>query len=163
VLSPTVSRNVSFLLCVQPTASASELGNQLPNQLPCQRRTLLAFAPMSSLATFCNVPVSAVFDSNASSSTVCLEWVINSGLRTRNSQASGLLSLPANAGFVSMYLNNLPVAASLPSDLVLGLDWFEFVCHCASETIVHLSSGPLELRRRPLPISAESSMSIGVS
>ncbi|KAJ7677532.1 hypothetical protein B0H17DRAFT_1139548 [Mycena rosella] len=119
-------------------------------------------------STFCDVPVSAVFDSNASYSTVCLEWVINSGLRTWNSQASGLLSLPANAGFVSMYLNNIPVAASLPSDLVLGLDWLQFVCNSTSVNIIlHLSSGPLELRcyplRHPLTISAESSMSIGSS
>ncbi|KAJ7706710.1 hypothetical protein B0H17DRAFT_1125561 [Mycena rosella] len=99
-------------------------------------------------STFCNVPVSAVFDSNVSYSTVCLEWVINSGLHTWNSQASGLLSLPANAGFISMYLNNIPVAASLPSDLVLGLDWLQFVCNFTSVNIIlHLSSGPLELRR----------------
>ncbi|KAJ6591896.1 hypothetical protein B0H10DRAFT_1960690 [Mycena sp. CBHHK59/15] len=38
---------------------------------------------------------------------------------------------------------------SLASDLVLGLDWFQFVQHTASEGIVHLSSGPLDIRRRP--------------
>ncbi|KAJ7880687.1 hypothetical protein B0H13DRAFT_2345481 [Mycena leptocephala] len=83
---------------------------------------------MSSLATFCDVPVSAIFDDNAAHSCVSLDWVIDSGLRTHNSQASG---------------------PSLASDLVLGLDWFQFVQHTALEGIVHLSSGPLDIRRRP--------------
>ncbi|KAJ7832273.1 hypothetical protein B0H13DRAFT_2679174 [Mycena leptocephala] len=82
---------------------------------------------MTSIATFCDVPVSAVFNSNAASSSVSLDWVMNSGVPTQNSRASGLLSLPCDAGVMSMFLNDISVAASSPSDLVLGLDWFQFV------------------------------------
>ncbi|KAF7339038.1 hypothetical protein MVEN_01980000 [Mycena venus] len=95
---------------------------------------------MSSLspATFCDVPVSTGFDGHASTSRVSLDWVLNSGLRTHNSQASGLLTLPCDVGVISMFLNNVPVTASLASDLVLGLDWFNFVLMA------------LDLRRLPL-------------
>ncbi|KAJ7083131.1 hypothetical protein B0H15DRAFT_952153 [Mycena belliarum] len=82
---------------------------------------------MSSTATFCELPVSAVFDGNTATSSVSLDWVMNSGVPTQSSRASGLLSLPCDAGVLSIFLNGIPVAASLPSDLVLGLDWF----HCA--------------------------------
>ncbi|KAJ7855086.1 hypothetical protein B0H13DRAFT_2283715 [Mycena leptocephala] len=102
-------------------------------------------------ATFGDVPVSAIFDGNAATSSLSLEWVMGSGLRTRNSRASGLLSLPCNTGFIFMCLNDIPVAASSPSDLVLGLDWFQFVWNSTSELVVHLSSGPLDLRHHPLP------------
>ncbi|KAJ6479376.1 hypothetical protein DFH09DRAFT_1108103 [Mycena vulgaris] len=67
---------------------------------------------MSSLATFCDVPVSAVFNGNAATSHVSLDWVMDFGLRSRNSQ---------------------------------------FVRSAASETTVHLSSGPLDIRRPLLP------------
>ncbi|KAJ7921014.1 hypothetical protein B0H13DRAFT_2656207 [Mycena leptocephala] len=67
-------------------------------------------------ATFGDVPVSAIFDGNAATSSLSLEWVMGSGLRTRNSRASGLLSLPCNTGFIFMCLNDIPVAASSPSD-----------------------------------------------
>ncbi|KAJ7106779.1 hypothetical protein C8R44DRAFT_681147, partial [Mycena epipterygia] len=91
---------------------------------------------------------------------------MNSGLRTRNSRASGLLSLPSNTGFFSMYLNDIPVVASSPSDLVLGSDWFQSVCNSTSGLVVHLSSGPLELRHHPLPMvdtESAASLSIGSS
>ncbi|KAJ7704057.1 hypothetical protein B0H17DRAFT_1193973 [Mycena rosella] len=119
---------------------------------------------MSSLATFCNVPVCALFDDNAATSSVSLDWIMRAGLRTRNSQASGLLVLSCNLGVISMCMN-VAVTASLPSDLVLGLDWFQFVCETGSEIVVHLSSGPLDLRS-PLPTIgavSEASLSIGSS
>jgi hypothetical protein len=103
---------------------------------------------MSSLATFCDVPVSAIFDNHAAHSCVSLDWVINSGLRTHNLQASGRLCLPSDIGVISLDMN-VSIAASLASDLVLGLDWFQFVQHTALEGIVQLSSGPLDIRRRP--------------
>ncbi|KAJ6599650.1 hypothetical protein B0H10DRAFT_2441204 [Mycena sp. CBHHK59/15] len=39
-----------------------------------------------------------------------------------------------------MCLNDIPVAASSPSELVLGLDWLQFVCNSTSELVFHLSS-----------------------
>jgi hypothetical protein len=113
---------------------------------------------MTSIATFCGIPVSAVFNGNAASSSVSLDWVMNSGVPTQNSRASGLLSLPCDAGVMSMLLNGISVAASSPSDLVLGLDWFQFVWHFTSAIVVHLSSGPLELHHS-LPTSAASGAS----
>jgi hypothetical protein len=95
---------------------------------------------MSAVSTFCNVAVSTVFDVHAARSSV---WVINSGLRTRASKLSGLLMLPCDAGLISMCLNDVPVPASLASDLVLGLDWL----HSAPELVVHLSDGSLDLRK----------------
>ncbi|KAF7362918.1 hypothetical protein MVEN_00146600 [Mycena venus] len=106
---------------------------------------------MSSLATFCDVPVSTGFEGHFATCRVSLEWVVNYGLPTHNSQVSGLLTLPCDAGVVSMFLNNVPVAASLASDLVLGLDWFNFVRSSAPELVVHLSSGvSLDVRRPPI-------------
>ncbi|KAJ7629315.1 hypothetical protein B0H17DRAFT_1150629 [Mycena rosella] len=103
---------------------------------------------MSSPATFCNVPVSTRFDGQTPSSSVSLDWVINSGLRTRASQLFGLLTRPCHAGVISMCLNNVPVTASLTPDLVLGLDWLHFVQNSAPELVVHLScGGPLDLRK----------------
>jgi hypothetical protein len=103
---------------------------------------------MSSPATLCNVPVSTRFDGQAPSSSVSLDCVINSGLRTRASQLSGLLTLPCHVGVISMCLNDVPVAASLTSDLVLGLDWLRFVQNAAPELVVYLScGGPLDLRK----------------
>ncbi|KAJ7704600.1 hypothetical protein B0H17DRAFT_1126905 [Mycena rosella] len=119
---------------------------------------------MSSLATFCNVPVCAMFDGNAATSSVSLDWIMRARLRTRNSQASGLLALPCDVGVISMCMN-VSVAATLPSDLVLGLDWFQFVCETGSEIVVHLSPGPLDLQPPPPIIGAvsEASLSIGSS
>ncbi|KAF7357327.1 hypothetical protein MSAN_01328400 [Mycena sanguinolenta] len=109
---------------------------------------------MAPAPTFCNVPVSA-------GCSVSLHWAINSGIRAQNSLVSGLLALPSNNGIVSGYVNNVLVASSLPFDLVLGLDWFAFVCDHVPGTMVHLSSGPLELRRfsPTLGVGMESSLS----
>ncbi|KAJ7490647.1 hypothetical protein FB451DRAFT_1361446 [Mycena latifolia] len=110
---------------------------------------------MSSVATFCDVPISTAFDGHAATSCVSLAWVINSGLRTRNSQASGVLTLPCNTGVISMVLNNIPVAASPASDLLLGLDWLDFATSLAPELAVYLDSGvSLDLRRTTLSTSA---------
>ncbi|KAJ7664380.1 hypothetical protein DFH06DRAFT_1470769 [Mycena polygramma] len=116
---------------------------------------------MTSIATFCNAPVSAVFDSTVATSSFSLRWVVNSGIPTQNSRASGFLSLPCDAGDLSMFLDNICVSASSPSDLVLGLDWFHFACRSTSATIlVHLNSGLLELRPDRLPTSARSAVSV---
>ncbi|KAF7371736.1 hypothetical protein MVEN_00030100 [Mycena venus] len=102
---------------------------------------------MSSLATFCDVAISTGFDGCAASSSVSLDCVINSGLRTCSSQLSGRLTLPCDAGVISMCLNNVPVTASLASDLVLGLDWLHLVQNSAPNLVVHLScGGSLDLR-----------------
>lgn len=92
------------------------------------------------------MPISAGFDTHAATSSVSLDWVINSGLRMHNSQVSGVLTLPCNVGVISMALNNLPVTASPPSDLLLGLDWFNYAQFSAPR-VVHLDSGSLDLRR----------------
>ncbi|KAJ7235036.1 hypothetical protein B0H12DRAFT_1142235 [Mycena haematopus] len=114
------------------------------------------------LATFCDLRVSAVFDVNAAGSSVSLDWVLNSGIRSQNSRASGVLSLQSVAGVVSVSMNDIPVAVSLPSDLVLGLDWLQFVSGFKPGLVVQLSSGPLELRWPPLPaITDPSSSSAG--
>ncbi|KAJ7897966.1 hypothetical protein B0H14DRAFT_3581596 [Mycena olivaceomarginata] len=116
---------------------------------------------MTSIATFCNVPVSAAFNDKATSSSVSLDWIMNSGVPTQNSRASGLLSLPCDAGVLSMFLNGISVAASLPSDLVLGLDWFQFVCNSTNPTsavVVQLISGPLELRHNSLTSAGSPSV-----
>ncbi|KAJ7232669.1 hypothetical protein B0H12DRAFT_1145115 [Mycena haematopus] len=115
------------------------------------------------LTTFCDLPVSAVFDINAAGSSVSLDWVLNSGIRSHNSRASGVLSLPSIAGVVSVSLNDIPVAGSLPSDLVLGLDWLQFVSGFKPGIVVQLNSGPLELRWPPLPAIAATSSSAGSS
>ncbi|KAJ6578257.1 hypothetical protein B0H19DRAFT_1062776 [Mycena capillaripes] len=101
---------------------------------------------MPSFATFCNTPILTGFDGHAARSCVSLDWVINSGLPTRASQLSGPLTLPCDAGVISMLFLNVPVTASLPHDLVLGLDWLHYVQNSAPPLVVHLSSGSLDLR-----------------
>ncbi|KAJ7465270.1 hypothetical protein FB451DRAFT_1370113 [Mycena latifolia] len=116
---------------------------------------------MTSIATFCNVPVSAAFNDKATSSSVSLDWIMKSGVPTQNSRTSGLLSLTCNAGVLSMFLNGISVAASLPYDLVLGLDWLQFVCNSTNPTsavAVHLISGPLELRHNSLASAGSPSV-----
>jgi hypothetical protein len=83
---------------------------------------------------------------------------MNAGLRTRHSRASGLLTLPSSSGVISVSIQDVPVVASLPSDLMLGVDWFQFLCgsDSGSEVIVYLSSGPLELRQRLVPLTQET-------
>ncbi|KAJ7243107.1 hypothetical protein B0H12DRAFT_1074086 [Mycena haematopus] len=97
------------------------------------------------LATFCNAPLSVVFD-HTRGSCFSLDWIVNSGLETRNSKASGILTLPSNNSVVSGSMNIVPVAVGLPSDLVLGLDWLQSVGNLDTGMVVYLSSGPLELR-----------------
>ncbi|KAJ7239559.1 hypothetical protein B0H12DRAFT_1074960 [Mycena haematopus] len=112
---------------------------------------------MSSLNTFCDVPVSTGFDDHSATSRVSLDWVHNSGLLIHNSEASGLLVLQCDVGVISMFLNDVPVAASLASDLVLGLDWFNFVRSSAPELVVRLDSGvSLDFRHPPLSIIGAS-------
>ena len=101
---------------------------------------------MSSLATFCDVPVSTSFDARAYRSCVSLDWVLNSGLRTRASQLSGPLTLACDMGIMSMHLHDVAVTASLPCDLMLGLDWLHVVRTSAQQPVVHLGSGSLDLR-----------------
>jgi hypothetical protein len=102
--------------------------------------------PMSSPATFCDAVVSTQFDSHATSSHVSLDWVINSGVPTRGSRLSGRLTLPCNTGGISILLSDVTVVASLPCDLVLGLDWVPLMRKSAQRVVVHLSSGPLDFR-----------------
>ncbi|KAJ7016766.1 hypothetical protein C8F04DRAFT_1406595 [Mycena alexandri] len=86
---------------------------------------------MSSRATFCDVPIAARFDGHAATSS-----------------PPGVLILPSNAGVISMLLNNVPVTASLGSDLLLGLDWYNFVISLAPQLVVYLDSDvSLDLRR----------------
>ncbi|KAJ7864136.1 hypothetical protein B0H14DRAFT_2736852 [Mycena olivaceomarginata] len=92
--------------------------------------------PMSSPATFCDTVISHV----------SLDWVINSGVPTRGSQLSGRLMLPCNTGGISILLSDVTVVASLPCDLVLGLDWVPLIRKSAQRVVVHLSSGPLDFR-----------------
>ncbi|KAF7377055.1 hypothetical protein MSAN_00123600 [Mycena sanguinolenta] len=96
-------------------------------------------------ATFCGVRLSVVFDDNTGSLAV-LDWILNPGLGTQNSRASGRLTLPSKSGILSGSINNVPVAAGLPSNLVLSLDWFHSVDNSDPGIVVLLSSGPLELR-----------------
>ncbi|KAJ7023999.1 hypothetical protein C8F04DRAFT_1132628 [Mycena alexandri] len=93
---------------------------------------------MSSAATFCDAVVSTQFDSHATSSHVSLDWVLHSGVPT--------LMLPCNTGGISILLSDVTVVASLPCDLVLGLDWVQLMRKLAQRVVVHLSSGPLDFR-----------------
>jgi hypothetical protein len=129
---------------------------------------LLLPPSMSSRPTFCDLPISTIFDDSSASSYISLDWVMSSGLRTSNSRASGRLTLPCDDGTISVCMNDIPVAAALPSDLVLGLDWFYSLPDSGSRIIVHLSCGSLDLQC-PLPAiglesgSSSSSMSAGAS
>ncbi|KAJ7605502.1 hypothetical protein DFH06DRAFT_1252685 [Mycena polygramma] len=111
---------------------------------------------MASPATFCDIPISTRFDCTAASSGVSLDWVINSGIPTLGSCLSGLLKLPCNTGVISLYLPNVPVVASLPCDLVLGLDWVQLVRKSAQDVVVHLNSGSLDLRALRSAIQSSS-------
>ncbi|KAF8147210.1 hypothetical protein K438DRAFT_1986455 [Mycena galopus ATCC 62051] len=113
---------------------------------------------LSPEATLCNAPISAIFDSNAATSYISLDWVINTGLRTQNSRASGVLTLPSSAGTIFASIKDVPVVPSLPSDLVLGVDWFQSLCGIVgTEVTVYLGSGALDLRQ-PLTPSPDASL-----
>ncbi|KAJ7697013.1 hypothetical protein B0H17DRAFT_1052620, partial [Mycena rosella] len=70
--------------------------------------------PLSPLATFCNLPTSTRFNGCAASPSLSLYWVINSDLRTRDSQLSGLLALPSDhcLEYVQNYAPHLTVHLS---------------------------------------------------
>ncbi|KAJ6467085.1 hypothetical protein C8R47DRAFT_1234391 [Mycena vitilis] len=102
---------------------------------------------MSPLATLCDLPIRTLFDCHAATSCASLDWVTKSGLGALDSQISGPLMLPSDVGVISMRLNNIPVAVSLSSDLLLGLDWFDFVRSRAPHLVIHLDSGSLDFRR----------------
>ncbi|KAK6987597.1 hypothetical protein R3P38DRAFT_2409898, partial [Favolaschia claudopus] len=78
-------------------------------------------------ATFCALSVSVSLDITSTTSCVSLDWVINAGLSTRHSKISGPLVVDCEEGRVSVSLHSAPVAASLPSDIVLGSDWLRLL------------------------------------
>ncbi|KAK6972005.1 hypothetical protein R3P38DRAFT_3487146 [Favolaschia claudopus] len=100
---------------------------------------------MSSSASFCDAPVSVHFDPESTHSRISLDWVINHGLRTRNSQVSGSLSLLSNRGVISGDFSNVSVASSLNYDLVLGLDWARSTNNFPPGIVWHLANGPVDL------------------
>ncbi|KAJ7891500.1 hypothetical protein B0H13DRAFT_1887131 [Mycena leptocephala] len=65
--------------------------------------------------------------------------------RSMASRGRGRPPPPCSLGAVSVHVGDLSVAASLPSDLVLGLDWLRVVHTFNSSLVIHLSSGPLAL------------------
>ncbi|KAK6991982.1 hypothetical protein R3P38DRAFT_3437831, partial [Favolaschia claudopus] len=100
---------------------------------------------MPPFASFCGAAVSVHFDSQSTHSRVSLDWVINHGLRTRDSQVSGSLSLPSNCGVISGNFSNVSVASSLNYDLVLGLDWAQSTNNFPSGIVWHMSNGAVDL------------------
>ncbi|KAJ7653801.1 hypothetical protein B0H17DRAFT_1146959 [Mycena rosella] len=54
-----------------------------------------------------------------------LDWILNSGIHTVGSIASGILTLPCVNGVFSVQMN-LSVVSGLPSDLVLGREWLQY-------------------------------------
>ncbi|KAJ7127328.1 hypothetical protein C8R43DRAFT_1240451 [Mycena crocata] len=100
-------------------------------------------------ATFCNLPLSTAFDSNAEKSALSLDWVLNSGVAAVRSAASGILTLPCENGVFCLEIN-LPIVSSLPFDLVLGRDCLQYCRESAPDTTIYLSSGQVDLRRPPI-------------
>ena len=74
-----------------------------------------------------------------------MDWVFRSGLHTEVPRLSGLLVLPCDVGTVTLRLDNVPVTASLPFDIVLGLDWLQFIQRASHIAVVHLNSSRLHL------------------
>ncbi|KAJ6531530.1 hypothetical protein DFH09DRAFT_1370526, partial [Mycena vulgaris] len=114
---------------------------------------------MAATATFHNVSLTTAFAQDADKSLLSLDWVMNSGIRTVRSVASGVLTLPAIDGFVSLHMD-LPVASSLPFDIVLGRDWLQYCREALPETVIHMSSGLVDLRRPPIVHSTSQSNSV---
>lgn len=100
---------------------------------------------MPSAGSFCDVPIVVRFNHRSPHSWVSLDWVINHGLRTRNSQVSGLISLPSNLGIFAMNLQNVSVASSLDCDLELGLDWAESIRGFPQDIVWCLSDSMLDM------------------
>ncbi|KAJ7609290.1 hypothetical protein DFH06DRAFT_1308963, partial [Mycena polygramma] len=82
---------------------------------------------------------------------------IDTIVHTPCSYLSSLLKLPSNAGVISIFLPNVHVAASLPCDLVLGLDWVQLVRQLAQDVVVHLNSGSLDFRTLDSAVAQSSS------
>lgn len=98
------------------------------------------------MATFCNIALTTSFNQDAGQSVLSLDWVLNSGIRTHRSVASGILTLPCVDGAISIQMD-LPIVSALPCDLVVGRDWVQYCRESLPETCFFLSSGPLDLRR----------------
>ncbi|KAJ7939091.1 hypothetical protein B0H13DRAFT_2300824 [Mycena leptocephala] len=81
---------------------------------------LLSSSTMPVSATFHNIALSTAFDPNADKSLLSLNWVLTHGIRVLHSVASGHLTLPCVASDDLSLEMNLPVASSLPFDLVFG-------------------------------------------
>ncbi|KAJ7109691.1 hypothetical protein C8R43DRAFT_1139493 [Mycena crocata] len=100
-------------------------------------------------ATFCNLPLSTAFNCNAEKSVLSLEWVLNFGVSTVRSTASGILTLPCEGGVFPLEIN-LPIVTSLPFDLVLGRDCLQYCRESAPDTTIYLSTEQINLRRPPI-------------
>ncbi|KAJ7759807.1 hypothetical protein DFH07DRAFT_772139 [Mycena maculata] len=109
---------------------------------------------MSSLFTFCNLPVSTGFDALAVTSYISLDWIVNLGLHTHSSRVP--LTLPCDVDILSMHLNDAPAAAYLPFDLVPGLDRLHGVQISTLLLVVHLNSGSLDLQTTSASLSTAS-------
>ncbi|KAJ7207628.1 hypothetical protein GGX14DRAFT_396446 [Mycena pura] len=95
---------------------------------------------MSASATFCEIPLRTAFDAQSCDSLVSSEWILSAGVPTRQSMASGVLTVPSTDTIHSMQLK-ASVAADLPFDLVLGRDWLFFCRQTLPHTSFVLSSG----------------------
>ncbi|KAJ7873022.1 hypothetical protein B0H13DRAFT_2349194 [Mycena leptocephala] len=97
-------------------------------------------------ATFHNIALSTAFDPNADKSLLSLNWVLTQGIRVLHSVASGRLTLPCVVSDDLSLQMNLPVASSLPFDLVFGRDWMNYCRESVLDPWFYLSSGVVELR-----------------
>ncbi|KAF8215302.1 hypothetical protein K438DRAFT_2008676, partial [Mycena galopus ATCC 62051] len=101
-----------------------------------------------SSATFCNIPLSTTFDADQETSRLSLDWVLKTGLSTVRSVATGIVTVPGVQNGFSVQMD-LTVAASLPFDLVLGRNWLQYCRETVPESCLVLSSGVIDLQRRP--------------
>ncbi|KAF8157723.1 hypothetical protein K438DRAFT_1777067 [Mycena galopus ATCC 62051] len=99
-------------------------------------------------ATLCNLPLSTTCDAQEEKSKLSLNWVLQNGIRTVRSVASGILTVPGlDTGF-SVHMD-LPVAIlSSPFDVILGRDWLQYCRESVPNSRLCLSSGVVELGRR---------------
>ncbi|KAF8191088.1 hypothetical protein K438DRAFT_2018486, partial [Mycena galopus ATCC 62051] len=101
-----------------------------------------------SSATFCNIPLFTTFDAHQETSRLSLDWVLETGLSTVRSVATGIVTVPGVQNGFSVQMD-LTVTASLPFDLVLGRNWLQYCRETVPESCLVLSSGVIDLRRRP--------------
>ncbi|KAJ7892121.1 hypothetical protein B0H14DRAFT_3126196 [Mycena olivaceomarginata] len=96
-------------------------------------------------ATFCNLPLSTTYDVREEISKL-IGMVLKTGIQTVRSVASGLLTVPgADTGFsVQM---DMPIAPSLPFDVVLGRNWMQYCRETVPKSRLSLSSSIIDLRR----------------